>query len=247
MTPPEHAAQPEPARAELAVLRQSTDRLLAAVSGATGEAPEVRAPSLLPGWTRGHVLTHLARNADALRNVVSGRPMYTGVEARDADIEAGAPRPLPEQVEDVRVSAERLAALLADVPAERWRQRVELRNGVTDLLLNIPFRRRVEVELHLVDLGIGPTSDDLPEDFADRAIGYLADRFAGRPEVSPAEVRTADGRIWRTGRRAEAAAGPDRPVLVTGTPGALVGWLSGRAPGADLGTDGGALPVLPAL
>ena len=28
--------------------------------------------SRLPGWTVGHVLTHLARNADALRNMIEG-------------------------------------------------------------------------------------------------------------------------------------------------------------------------------
>jgi len=29
-------------------------------------------PSLLPGWTRAHVLAHLARNADAMRNMLAG-------------------------------------------------------------------------------------------------------------------------------------------------------------------------------
>ncbi|MEV7393377.1 maleylpyruvate isomerase N-terminal domain-containing protein, partial [Streptomyces sp. NPDC091215] len=31
---------------------------------------DVRAPSLLPGWSRGHVLTHVARNADGGRNLL---------------------------------------------------------------------------------------------------------------------------------------------------------------------------------
>ena len=34
-----------------------------------GEA--FRAPSALPGWTRAHVLTHLARNADAMVNLLT--------------------------------------------------------------------------------------------------------------------------------------------------------------------------------
>ena len=50
---------------------------------------QARAPSLLPGWTRGHVVTHLARNADALRNLLTWArtgiptPMYPSRQARD--------------------------------------------------------------------------------------------------------------------------------------------------------------------
>jgi uncharacterized damage-inducible protein DinB len=33
-------------------------------------------PSLLPGWSVGHVLSHLARNADSYVNLLQGRPQY---------------------------------------------------------------------------------------------------------------------------------------------------------------------------
>ena len=33
---------------------------------------ELRAPSLLPGWSRAHVLAHVARNADAMRSLLTG-------------------------------------------------------------------------------------------------------------------------------------------------------------------------------
>ena len=75
-----------------------TDRLLQSVDSMSPEA--VAGPSLMPGWTRGHVLTHLARNADAITNLVlaartgDGRPMYVGgPEGREAAIQAGADRP----------------------------------------------------------------------------------------------------------------------------------------------------------
>ena len=42
-------------------LRLGTTRLLAAVDGLTDDL--LRAPSGLPGWTRAHVVGHLARNA----------------------------------------------------------------------------------------------------------------------------------------------------------------------------------------
>ncbi len=59
---------------------------------------DLRAPSLLPGWTRAHVVAHVARNADAMRNVLAGarsgesRPAYASAEAREAGIEQGAGR-----------------------------------------------------------------------------------------------------------------------------------------------------------
>jgi maleylpyruvate isomerase len=90
---------------DLASVRDATERLLTAAAKLDNAA--VTQPSRLPGWTRGHVLAHLARNADALVNVLQGRPMYASAQARDADIERDAPRPLDAQLADVRDSATR--------------------------------------------------------------------------------------------------------------------------------------------
>ena len=74
----------------------AVDRLLESASGLSDE--QVREPSLLPDWTKGHVLTHVARNADGLRNLLIWAqtgvetPMYPSAEDRAADIEAGASR-----------------------------------------------------------------------------------------------------------------------------------------------------------
>ena len=76
---------------------------------------------------------------------------------------------------------------------------MELRNGVTDSASRVPFRRWIEVELHHVDLGIGYELEDLPAEFVEREIDFLADRFAGHPEVP--HTRVTDGtRAWSTGR-----------------------------------------------
>src|ERR1700755_1083761 len=72
---------------------------------------DLRAPSLLPGWTRAHVLAHVARNADAMRTVLAGvrtghdRPGYASAEAREAGIEQGAGRPARELTTDLADSA----------------------------------------------------------------------------------------------------------------------------------------------
>ncbi|MBX9393367.1 maleylpyruvate isomerase family mycothiol-dependent enzyme [Streptomyces sp. TRM72054] len=222
---------------DLASVRDATERLLTAVAKMDNAA--VTEPSRLPGWSRGHVLAHLARNADALVNVLEGRPMYVSGEARDADIERDAPRPLDDQLADVRESAADFQEAAA-VPAD-WSRAVELRNGVTDSASRVPFRRWVEVELHHVDLGIGYELEDLPAEFTEREIDFLADRFTGHPDVP--HTRLTDGtRAWSTGRAAGEA-----EITVTGSPADLLGWLAGRRDGSGLTVEGGTLPSLPPL
>ncbi|MFW6689739.1 maleylpyruvate isomerase family mycothiol-dependent enzyme [Streptomyces sp. MAR4 CNX-425] len=228
----------------MATLRAATDSLLDRAARLDDDA--VRAPSALPGWTRGHVLTHLARNADALVNVLTGRPMYTSAEARDGDIDAGAPRPLAEQLHDVRTTAARLAATAADIPPDGWSARCELRGGVTDVMARIPFRRLVEVELHHVDLDAGYTLDQLPHDFVAREIDFLTARFDGNEQVPPLTLSAPGGDTWTTGAPVPSGASA---VRVTGAPYALMGWLAGRTTGTGVRVEDGAvpLPTLPPL
>ncbi|MFB8179794.1 maleylpyruvate isomerase family mycothiol-dependent enzyme [Streptomyces sp. NPDC055966] len=222
---------------DLACVRDATERLLTAV--AKLDNASLAEPSRLPGWSRGHVLAHLSRNTDALVNVLEGRPMYASAEVRDADIERDAPRPLDVQLTDLRESAARLQAL-GDAPAD-WSRTVELRNGVTDSASRVPFRRWAEVELHHVDLGIGYELEDLPAEFTEREIDFLARRFAGHKEVPSTSLSAGDGRNWTTGGGADGA-----PVAAHGTPADLLGWLAGRRDGSGLTTDG-TLPKLPPL
>ncbi|MCF4137795.1 maleylpyruvate isomerase family mycothiol-dependent enzyme [Streptomyces sp. Tue 6430] len=223
---------------DLASVRDATDRLLTAV--AELDNASVTQSSRLPGWSRGHVLAHLARNADALVNVFQGRPMYVDATVRDADIERDAPRPLDVQLADVRESAARFQEAAA-VPAD-WSRTVELRNGVTDSAARVPFRRWAEVELHHVDLGIGYELEDLPEEFVAREIDFLADRFRGHGDVPPTRLSGDGGGTWTTGGGA-----PGGPVEVGGPAADLLGWLSGRRDGSALTVGGGPLPGLPPL
>ncbi|MFJ8823439.1 maleylpyruvate isomerase family mycothiol-dependent enzyme [Streptomyces sp. NPDC102467] len=235
---------------DLASVREATDRLLAAVD--TLDNAAVTDPSRLPGWSRGHVLAHLARNADALVNVLAGRPMYDSAEARDADIERDAPRALRAQIDDVRESAQRFQSVGA-VDAD-WSRTVELRNGVKDIAFHVPFRRWAEVELHHVDLGIGHELEDLSAEFTQREIDFLAKRFRDHPGLAPLLIKQDDGRLISTGavqalsvKEIEDGAVPPLGVVVTGRQPDLLGWLSGRRDGAALSVDRGSLPALPPL
>lgn len=223
---------------DLASVRDATERLLTAAAKLDNAA--LAEPSRLPGWSRGHVLAHLARNADALVNVLQGRPMYASEDTRDAEIERDAPRPLQVQLADVRESAARFQGA-ADALAD-WSRTVELRNGITDTASRIPFRRWIELEIHHADLGIGYELEDLPQEFTEREIAFLADRFGGPLGAGVPPTLLTDGtRAWRAGQGAEPR------ITVTGTAPDLLGWLTGRRDGSALTTDGGPLPVLPAL
>ncbi|GAA2288908.1 maleylpyruvate isomerase family mycothiol-dependent enzyme [Streptomyces kunmingensis] len=236
---------------DLVSVREATERLLTAVG--TLDNASVTEPSRLPGWSRGHVLAHLARNADALVNVLAGRPMYESAEARDADIERDAPRELRSQIDDVRASTERFQ----DVGAEDadWSRTVELRNGVKDVASQVPFRRWIEVELHHVDLGIGYELEDLSEEFTQREINFLTRRFRNHPDLPPLLIKQDDGRMIPTGEvrglsleEIEDGVDPQPGAFVVeGRQADLLGWLSGRRDGARLTVDRGSLPPLPPL
>ncbi|EWM68659.1 hypothetical protein MCBG_05793 [Micromonospora sp. M42] len=114
-------------------LAEANDRLLRTVSGLT--AADVAAPSLLPGWSRAHVLTHLARNADGFVNLLTSArtgediPMYASAQARAADIDAGADRGPADLLDDVRRSGQRFDAAVAAMPVDAWGATVQTRRG----------------------------------------------------------------------------------------------------------------------
>ena len=153
------------ALAELAPLRSSTADLLRGLADEQWSDADVHAPSLLPGWTRGHVLTHLARNADGIALTLSGAlrgerlARYPdGPAGRNADIEAGAGRSLAEQLLDVQQSADQLDRLFAAVDdANGWDLPCDDRTAGE----YVGARWR-EVEIHRVDLGGGYGAPDWP-------------------------------------------------------------------------------------
>jgi maleylpyruvate isomerase len=109
---------------------QATQRLLDAAR-IIPEA-DLRAPSLLPGWTRAHVLAHLARNADAIRNLLIGarsgqdRPAYASADARDAGIEQGAAMSARDLMADLADSSMALRTIARQLPDQAWQVQVRV-------------------------------------------------------------------------------------------------------------------------
>jgi maleylpyruvate isomerase len=236
-------------RRSMACIAEATDRLLASAGALTDTG--VREPSLLPGWTRGHVLTHIARNADGLGNLLRWArtgittPMYASREARRADIEAGAGRSAADLAADVQATAIAFAAEAASLPDEAWGAQVQGLAGPP-----IPGRgaldwRLREVEIHHVDLAVGYRPGDWPGEFVTASLPGVAGEFVGR-EDTPSCLLQPDG-----SGLGPLQIGPEQPtgqqVLVRGSPARLLAWLIGRDDGNGLqvSPDGAALPVLP--
>jgi maleylpyruvate isomerase len=148
----------------------ATERLLKAAAR-LGDA-DMRAPSRLPGWTRGHVLTHIARGGNALTNLLTWArtgvetPAYRSQEARDADIEAGAGRPAAELLADVAESAAAFRAAVSGMPDDAWSFPVRGPVGPDFPAAQLLARRLTEIELHHTDLDIGYGPADWPSEFA---------------------------------------------------------------------------------
>ena len=172
----------------------------------------VRAPSLLPDWTVGHVLTHVARNADSHCRRVDGAlrgeivDQYPGgYEGRAADIEAGASRPAAAILEDVRSTAEQLDRVWAETPDSVWARITRDVGGRERPLHRLPSRRWQELEVHLVDLDSGISYEQWPDTFVSEWLPRLrptcAARLAEGTQAPPAGSLTpAEELAWLYGR-----------------------------------------------
>ncbi|GAA1136580.1 maleylpyruvate isomerase [Kitasatospora gansuensis] len=240
------------AAARLRAVEESTATLLRETGGLTPQA--VTEPSALPGWTKGHVLTHIARNADSLVNLLNGArtgediPQYASPTARDEDIALGAPRPLAEQLADLAASHERFMAAAAQLPDEAWTVQIRHRSGYLFPAYELPLKRQMEIEYHLVDLGADYTPGQWPTGFAEEELPRLAEQFEKTEGLPTLTLAATD-----TDQRAALGTGPEQ-LTVQGPVRALAAWLSGRSDGHGLlvhrdGTelDHTALPQLPPM
>ena len=224
---------------DLASVREATDRLLTAA--AELDDASAAEPSRLPGWTRGHVLAHLARNADALVNVLDGPP-HVRRAARPATPTSSGTR---------RARWPPSSPTCARAPPASRRRRARARRtgrARSSCATASPTPRPgcrsggwIEVELHHVDLGIGYELEDLPGGV--RRAGDRLPRRSGSPgtPTCPPRSNSRDGRRprgWHTGapRGPAPAAGHRagaRPPCSAGSPAAATAAGLGR-------TDGGA-------
>jgi maleylpyruvate isomerase len=211
--------------------RAAHRRLDTLVEGLTDEM--ARRPTSLAGWTVGHLLTHLARNADSHRGIFEAAQrgemtwQYPGGPAqREGDIAAGAGRPAAELIQDGRTANRRLEQAWAATEQETWAMGLGRRAKGYTTLADYVFLRWREVEVHLVDLGLtergGPDWDGLSPAYVDvewqAMLAGLKDRV---PEGTTLLLVPDD-------RPSHAEGKADERVVVRAAPARILAWSFGR-------------------
>jgi maleylpyruvate isomerase len=212
-------------------MRDGEARVLGFVAHLDDDA--LAAPSRLPGWDRAHVVGHLARNADALQNLVTWArtgietPMYASVEQRADGIEEAAAQDPDTLRSDVVAASERLLTALDALGDETWDAPIRTARGRPITAAEIPWMRVRENWVHAVDLGTGATLADMPARAVDRLVDEVAGGLAGRDDCPAVTVTATDrdpGRHWTIGPEGDG-------TEVSGTAAELLAWLIGREPG----------------
>ncbi|WP_309113667.1 maleylpyruvate isomerase family mycothiol-dependent enzyme [Saccharothrix sp.] len=189
-------------------------RLGELVAGLTDD--RVREPSVLPGWTRGHVLAHIAGVTEAMARQAENEgtklePYPGGRPARDAAIEERAGRSAAEHRTAIAAAVERLEKAWDGV--RDWSTPVAYRDGTLEDTAYAVWR---EIEIHTFDLGLGPVT--FSPEFCEHAVDFLAKRVPDGVQL----ILASPGRKWTIGT--------GEPHELRGEATDLVVWLAGREP-----------------
>ncbi len=227
----------------LAWTSEGTELFLARLSALSDQ--QVAAPIRLEGWTGRHLLAHISGNALGLCNLVrwartgEETPMYVSIEARNADIEAGALLEVTELRQRAESSALTLEAEVATLSGEQWSTVVRTSQGTDMPATDIPWLRAREVMIHAVDLDASLTMDGLPLSFLRALVDEVVERrgVLGRgPALVLRDVADSEG--W-------SIAGDGEPRELVGSMGSIAGYLVGRGTDGLTTGDGDAVPEIP--
>jgi len=180
-------------------------------------------PSLLPSWSRRTIVAHVARNADALVNLLTWArtgeetQMYPSPEARDAAIAETSRQSPAALVADCLAAARRLADAIRALPAQAWAAEVRTAQGRTVAAAEVPWMRCREVWVHAVDLDAGVTFADLPDDVLVALIDDVVATWERRGQT-PGIRFSAGARHWGAGATAVETSLPELASYVTGRP-----------------------------
>lgn len=224
-------------------LADATRRLIRTVDGLADA--QFTEPSLLPDWTRGHVVAHLVLNAEGLGRALEGVSrgetvsVYDSDERRDGDIAELADAE-PGVIRERLLAATTYFAEQAQVlTASELEQHIErIPGGQTWPAGTCLEKREREVEIHHADLGVEFSRTDWPAIFSAELVDGLLPRLA---KAGPMTLTASDiGQTWST---VSEVGTEDDPVL-TGTVADLGWWATGRGTGEGLTSSTGALPEI---
>jgi maleylpyruvate isomerase len=204
---------------------------------------DLDAPSLLPGWSRRHVVAHVGYNARAVARLVEWartgveNRMYSSDTQRWDEIVLGATLPTRALRHLVDHAAVHLDVEWRDLADEQWDAEVVTAQGRTVPARETAWMRAKEVWVHAVDLDDGGSFLDFPPEMIDGIIADVLRAWTRRSEPGAVVLRATDredspGSYGENGPEVEGAAAD------------LARWLAGRGARRLRVVGGGELPAI---
>ncbi|WP_026541620.1 maleylpyruvate isomerase family mycothiol-dependent enzyme [Paenarthrobacter nicotinovorans] len=229
---------PEALPAELHKAAGTLTRLLTKLDDSS-----VAEPSELPGWTRGHVLAHvagiskaMARQLEYARRGESIELYDGGMDGRNKAIELAAGHSLARHTNSVTAAVEAVIAAFDSLAPEDWQARIAYRDGT---VFDGGLALWRELTIHASDLGLGFGPETWSGPFCEHLIGFLAARV---PETYKFVLQP-------TGLPQLSIGTGGTSIAITGMLTDIAAWLAGREPSlgslrATAAADGVDLPEL---
>lgn len=191
----------------------------------------LQAPSLLPDWTRAHVIAHVGYNARAITRLMKWAntgietPMYSSWDARNAEIEHGATLP-PKELRDLYTdSATQLDVAWRDTPPDAWEHQVKTAQGRSVPASETVWMRTREIWIHAVDLNNGATFDQLPTDVLKRVLQEVTGAWKNRGDDKDLLLKVSDAPTVNELGDLDSVS----PEIITGTLADITAFATGRS------------------
>lgn len=227
---------------------QLVDRLKAAADNVSAKLgglsdADVLASTELPGWTRGHVLAHIAHVSNAVARqveyAVRGEliEFYDGGSgARTQAIEMNAGNTAQEHRDQLSAAFTRALGVLDGLDDAQWDLPISYRDGVVRDGALAYWR---ELVIHLADLQLGRGPETWSKEFCLYLIDFLATRVPGDIHL----------KLLPLGLPPMTVGSGESAVSIQGMLTDIAAWLSGRTPTmgslrAEAAADSVELPVL---
>lgn len=201
---------------------------------------DVRDASRLPGWSRGHVLAHVAGVAEAmerqLQYAADGETvdLYDGgSDGRNRAIEEGAVRSAEQHRQQLDTTLSNALSAFRDLQESGWRTPISYRGGVVRDGGLALWR---ELVIHGTDLGTGGEADDWSPQFCEHLFGFLSARVPSgvRLRIQPIGMasRVLAGVPLASGSalNGSTALMDGSIISVNGMATDIAAWLAGRTP-----------------
>ncbi|MET1065497.1 MAG: maleylpyruvate isomerase family mycothiol-dependent enzyme [Arthrobacter sp.] len=223
-------------------LRRAADVVTGIAAKLTDQ--DVRAPSELPGWTRGHVLAHISGIANAMARQLEyaargeSIDLYDGGhEGRTRAIDMAAGHSIEQHRTDVAAALDRALHAFGTLDGAAWQVPISYRGGV---VLDGGLALWRELVIHATDLGTGRGPETWSRAFCEHLFEFLAARVPEGQRFVLQPLGLPSAAIGSPGGRSTAING-----MLTD----IAAWLAGRAPTlgslrATAAADGVDLPEL---